>query len=252
MDNLEQFRVAPGLDAWVVPDFDKLIGCPDARNVQALLEQVYPVRRAGDLIVWAQPQWVEGDNDALKYRGHTLNRGKMWFQLGHPREVGFIKYFYTGWQNAVLPATSNVEDCPELAPIVSKYNTFCSGLGFPRANHFIATHYIDGQHSIGDHFDKPKSIAPESLITVLKTGEYGRPFRLTWLDGTLIFEKVLMPGTAIMMTLEANLRTKHGVPAVDEAGPSGSIVFRTIDDQVSWAQLEHKIAAINRKKRKLL
>ena len=34
------------------------------------------------------------------------------------------------------------------------------------------------------------------------------------------------------MTLEANLATKHGVPVVDEAGPSGSIVFRTIDTVV--------------------
>ena len=51
------------------------------------------------------------------------------------------------------------------------------------------------------------------------------------------------------MTLEANLRTKHGVPAVDEAGSSGSIVFRTITDRVSWEQLEKKIATLNKKRK---
>ena len=47
-------------------------------------------------------------------------------------------------------------------------------------------------------------------------------------------ERVLAPGTAVIMTLEANLKTKHGVPAVAEAGSSGSIVFRTITDRVTW------------------
>ena len=61
---------------------------------------------------------------------------------------------------------------------------------------------------------------------------------MEWLDGTLIFEKVLPPGTAVVMTLEANLRTKHSVPAVAEAGNSGSIVLRTITQRVPWHQLE--------------
>ena len=56
----------------------------------------------------------------------------------------------------------------------------------------------------------------------MKTGAHGRPFRLEKLDGTLIMERVLAPGTAVIMTLQANLKTKHGVPAVVEAGSSGS------------------------------
>lgn len=69
---------------------------------------------------------------------------------------------------------------------------------------FIVTHYVDGEHNIGMHFDKPKSIRPGSLITVVKTGAHGRPFRLELLDGTLLMERVLPPGTAVVMTLEAN------------------------------------------------
>ena len=58
--------------------------------------------------------------------------------------------------------------------------------GFPSANHFIMTHYVDGEHNIGMHYDKPISIQKESLITIVKTGEHGRPFRLEMLDGALI------------------------------------------------------------------
>ena len=53
---------------------------------------------------------------------------------------------------------------------------------------------------------------------------------------------MLAPGTAVVMTLAANLATKHGVPEVEKAGSSGSIVFRTITDRVRWTKLEKKIA----------
>jgi len=52
---------------------------------------------------------------------------------------------------------------------------------------FIVTHYVDGEHNIGMHFDKPKSIRPGSLITVVKTGAHGRPFRLERLDSRARF-----------------------------------------------------------------
>ena len=43
-----------------------------------------------------------------------------------------------------------------------------------------------------------------------------------------IFDEVLEPGAAVIMTVQANLRTQHGVPETPESGASGSIVFRTI------------------------
>ena len=55
-------------------------------------------------------------------------------------------------------------------------------------------------------------------------------------------ERVLPPGTAVVMTLEANLATKHGVPAVAHAGSSGSVVLRTIHERVAWTELEDKLA----------
>ena len=174
----------------------------------------------------------------------------MWFQIGEPQTDGFVKYYYTGWQRAVLPATSDVARAPEMVPVVERYNAWATALGKPAANHFIVTHYVDGTQNIGMHFDKPKSIQECSLITVVKTGEHGRPFRLELLDGTLLMERVLSPGTAVIMTLEANLATKHGVPAVEHAGSSGSVVLRTIDQRVAWANLEKELATFYGKKKR--
>ena len=50
------------------------------------------------------------------------------------------------------------------------------------------------------------------------------------------FDKVLAPGTAVIMTLEANLLTQHGVPEVPECGPSGSWVARTIVEHVPYGK----------------
>ena len=237
----EEYRVGT-LDIWVIPDFAQTVLATDPVALQQQLEANYPVRREGDTIEWARPQWVEGDNEALHYRGNKLKRGKMWFQIGEPQTDGFVKYYYTGWQRAVLPATSDVARAPEMVPVVERYNAWATALGKPAANHFIVTHYVDGTQNIGMHFDKPKSIQECSLITVVKTGEHGRPFRLELLDGTLLMERVLSPGTAVIMTLEANLATKHGVPAVEHAGSSGSVVMRTIDQRVAWARLETELA----------
>ncbi len=52
------------------------------------------------------------------------------------------------------------------------------------------------------------------------------------------YDHILAPGTAVIMTLEANLLTQHSVPVLDEAGPSGSIVFRTITEVVKPQQLK--------------
>jgi hypothetical protein len=245
----EEHRIGD-LDVWVVPDFAQKELGTDPAVLQQQLEANYPVRGKGDAIDWARPQWVEGDNEALHYRGHELKRGKMWFQTGEPSEDGFVKYYYTGWQHAILPATANVKRAPELAEVVAHYNNWAASNGKAQANHFIVTHYVDGAHNIGMHYDKPKSIQKGSLITVIKTGAHGRPFRMEKLDGTLLFERILSPGTAVIMTLEANLMTKHGVPAVEEAGSSGSVVMRTIEERVSAAKLTNQLSKIEAKKRK--
>ena len=240
---LQQYAIHDGI--YVVPRMDTMLGF-DANALLADLA-TYPVRREGDAIAWGAPQWVHGTHKALNYRGHALKRMKMWFQLDGPRENGFVKYYYTGWQHAVLPATAPAERCPELQPIWHAYNrSFAPTHGFMGANHAIVTRYEDGDHNIGAHSDKAKSIAPStaeatSAITVVKLGPSARRFTIEHLDGTLLLDRVLPPGTGVIMSLEANLQTKHAVPRVPHCGPSGSIVFRTITERVSWERHARKM-----------
>ena len=201
-----------GLDIFVVPRFAQDVLSADPAALQHSLEANYPVCGADEDIQPDTVQWVNGDNVALKYRGRSLKRAKIWLQ--RPMEGGYRRYGYTGWQWKVLPATSSVERCAEVLPLADRYDAWATALGFPCANHYIATRYVDGQHNIGFHSDKAKDIAPGSLITVVKMGAHGRPFQvcLPGEEKSPFFSEVLAPGTAVIMTLEANLATKHSVP----------------------------------------
>ena len=246
MEALEPHRVRAGLDLFVVPDFArKHLGLSDPQAYLSQLERAYPVAGAGDAIAPNEVQWVTGDHRALRYRGNVLKRGKMWLQRGDPALVGHRRYGYTGWQWHILPATADVARCAEVLPIADKYDEWAAGVGALKANHYIVTKYKDGEHSIGFHFDKPADIAKsgadgKSLIVVVKIGACARPFEVRDLAAkgekppAPFFSKTLAPGTAVIMTLEANLKTQHAVPAVDgDVGPSGSIVFRSIDKVVA-------------------
>ena len=247
----DEHRVAEGLDIWVIPNFASECLGFDAVAAQAVLESSYSARGAGAEIEPAAVQWVDGDHPALKYRGNVLKRGKIWLQIDDPLTAGYLRYFYTGWQWKVLPATASVDKCPEVKPAVVKYNEWAEAVGFPAANHFIVTKYEDGEHNIGFHYDKPRDIAERSLITVVKMGAHGRPFALRHRKDDQqaqaaeppFFNKVLEPGTAVIMTLEANLKTQHAVPVVEgECGSSGSIVFRTITKRVPADELDRQLA----------
>ena len=238
----DRYRVAPDLDIWVIPAFSKrVLGVDDPGALQDALEQ-YPTRSEDEAIEPGVCQWVDGENVALKYRGNALKRSKIWLQRGDPFDIGWIRYAYTGWQWRVLPATCDVAKCAEMLPVADKYDEWCAAVGYPAANHYIVTRYVDGKHSIGWHFDKPTSIDPGSLITVVKTGHHARPFELRRrVDGPAqakeapFFSRVLAPGTAVIMTLEANLATQHAVPEVEDAGPSGSVAPPLHDRPISPA-----------------
>ena len=246
-DDLNKFRIHPDLDIFVVPRFAQdVLGIKDPKALLGELGR-YPSVGRDQAIDPMKIQWISGDNKALMYRGNTLKRAKIWLQRGDPEKVGYRRYYYTGWQWKVLPATADVAKCAEIAPIADAYDAFADKIGAQRANHYIATQYADGEHNIGFHSDKPHDLAASgedglSLITVVKIGDCARPFAVrnfpakgTKPEAPFFLEKV-EPGSAILMTMEANLKTQHAVPPVDEAGPSGSIVFRTITKTVSMAE----------------
>jgi hypothetical protein len=208
------------------------------------------MRMPGDDIVPAVPQWVHGSHPALNYRGNSVPRHKMWFQRDEPLENGWLKYSYTGWQNRVMLATSAWGNCPIMKYIAGRYDGFCDANQIMRANHAIVTTYNSPADCIGAHSDKARTIFPSgggltSMITVVKLGPGSRRFIITALDGLVLFDKRLEPGTAVIMPLETNLATKNAVPAVsadDFDGPSGSIVFRSISTRVSHAALKKTLS----------
>ena len=175
----EEHRVREGLDIWVIPNFAQDVLHFDPAKLQDQLESNYPVRGAGESIDPDVVQWIDGDNDSLKYRGNVLKRAKIWLQRRH-KSQGFRRYGYTGWQWKVLPATADVAKCPEVKKVTDAYDTWVDSLGggiISRANHYIITHYQDQNHSIGMHFDKPRDIEEGSLITVIKTEATRGPSR---------------------------------------------------------------------------
>lgn len=101
--------------------------------------------------------------------------------------------------------------------------------------------------------DKTKSLGVNSLITVVKIGQDARRFRITNLDETqVLLDERLPPGDAIIMTTAANKLFKHGVPPEDvdhgkgwHVKPSGSIVFRTVTDKLTDAELLKRIQTLH-------
>lgn len=178
----------------------------------------------------------------------------------------------TGWQKKVLPATADVAKCEEVERIWNTYDAWCKAMNVPRADHGIVTVYSDGEMNIDYHYDKIRTIASDSLILIVKTGEEGRPFHIRqrlyapWADEVPeahreekpltkaaatkaqsaflkqrnavkpFFNKVVPPGDALIMTIPANLATEHAVPPVEHAAGSGSIVLRTVTEVVPYQQ----------------
>ena len=239
----------PEVEAFIVKGFASKVGL-DAVEVQTQLWEDYPHHGKNEAIEWGRPQWVRGDHEALRYRGNPLAREKMWFQFGDPKTEGFRKYNYTGWQYEIQPATANVADAPVLDQFTQKVNNWLHEYDQKPTNHFIVTAYETQDHNIGMHSDKEKSIDLDSVIVVVKTGECGRPFRITDDKGeTEFFNQVIQPGDAVIMSMDANLKTKHGVPKVTEkTGPSGSIVLRTIHEKVAWDELPEKLEKVRKDK----
>lgn len=253
---LEPYRRSDEFDVFLVPDMwtklqelDEGMKGQTPQSILHTMQDTYPQRHNEDPIELNTAQQIMGDHVDLRYRGHSLARHKFWSQDGNPREHGYNYYFYTGVKWSVVRAQFDWNTCPHSGPVARAYKRWCDLQGVQLANHCITTVYKDGNDSIGAHFDKPASIAPStaekaSLITVLKLGDTARPFALHRLGEKLPFWKQYIPaGAALIMTLEANLKTMHAVPAVKTCTQmSGSMVFRTISDVRSAREVDARAA----------
>jgi hypothetical protein len=173
-------------------------------------------------------KWVRGTNPALHYRGNALKRHKVWFQQ---YDEGYYAYKYTGWQKAVLEATFSIDSkrFPKTTACVERMKKDCD------QNHWIVTKYEDGNDYIGMHSDKTHTWVKNSYFQVIKWG-YPRIFEVALKDNkkvkdcTVIFRKILPAGTSIIVNMETNELTRHGVPVMKDTNVkvSGSIVGRHI------------------------
>jgi hypothetical protein len=186
---------------------------------------------------------VRGTHPALHYRGNALKRHKIWFQKEGKH---YLVYKYTGWQWKVLNATFKItsEKFPALWKLVEELRESTGVV----SNHWIMTLYENGLDYIGMHSDKMITWRQGSSFIVQKWG-HPRLFQIALQDEqeTIIFNKILPPGTKIIIDDATNLLTRHGVPTMPpekygSIGPSGSIVGRDIEMEVDFITANREIA----------
>ena len=196
------------------------------------------------------PTWITGEHPSLHYRGHALLRKKLWLQ----KEVDdMLKYGYTGWQHRISKALHKTSSIPGLDEILNKINE----LLHYKHNHWIATCYEDKDDNISLHSDKVQNWVPDSCFIIIKVGaprrfQVAQPVQMEakgrkpMMKDVVIFDKVIQPGTAIIVGMDANTKIKHGVPRTENVdGPSGSIVGRAILTKVPWEQVDRNIQRAN-------
>ncbi len=250
----DRWRLREGLDLWVVRGFMQNELALDPSGVLDRLDKNYPHRGKGDAIVPGQPQWVDGDNEALYIRGRPLKRSKMWFQSAPIAKQGYLRYGYTGWQWRVLPATSCMLDCPEVKALYDAYYQWWdlkASREYSPPNHAIVTMYKDGAEHIGQHQDKTADLDEKTLISVVKLGEDARPFQIVdKASNHTLFSEVLQPGDAVIMSTSANKEVTHGVPPIEgaESNVSGSVVFRTVRTVFSTRKVDKGIESTGRQR----
>lgn len=230
----------------VVPGFLQSLGMNPDEVLQRVLS--VPVHDAKQPLDRSEPlRLIPGNHPALRYRGNNLRRHKIWLQSTHEPD-SLVRYHYTGWTWSIADATRPVSILPVVDELQQK-------LGYLEHNHWIVTLYRDEKDNIGQHSDKAKSIDPNSVIMVIKLGA-PRLFRIETKDKQVAYEQRLSAGTAVFMSMEANLTYTHGVPSEkSEIGLSASIVGRKIIDIIPWNVVKQKQAnaqrqAAKRKERK--
>ena len=82
----------------------------------------------------------------------------------------------------------------------------------PKFNAGIGTLYDSGEDYIGEHSDKMPDLAEHSWITIYRTGP-PRVFQITE-GGKIFWSGMVGGGDALWMSLEANGKFRHALPAM--------------------------------------
>ena len=203
---------------------------------------------------------------ALAYRGKPLARSKAFVNLEHDAANLLPLYVYTGFQYRVAEKYLLPDD-PRVVGFVPALAAVAGGLAAPGYaapgpyNQAIVTNYLNESDYIGWHSDKMRSIAPHTLIVDFSLGatrtftlcvptfqlqedKHGK--KVKTMVPTQVESVDLHSGDALVLSTDTNARTQHAVLAQKRpVGPRQSVVFRTIQEVVSRAQVQHRIARAN-------
>ena len=233
----EHFKI-PGYDIAVIPDFLSYIG--SSVKHQDIWDYIMGLEAYDDdeeleLTDGWNPKLLRGSHPALNYRGNPIGRHKVWLQTDY--DQGLKRYGYTGWQWRVSLAQCRMESIPLINQVTRDINAM---FGMEPLNHAIVTVYQNGEDNIGAHSDKNGDFNPNTGFIVLKLG-HARRFQ--FLDnGVVFYDKEVPAGTAVLVSGEANITTKHAVPRDTKChSESGSIVWRSIGTTFSWATVLRNI-----------
>ena len=108
-------------------------------------------------------------------------------------------------------------------------------------NCWIATLYKDGSDCISPHHDKMADLDPQGWVVVWRLGA-PRLWEL-FTDDEMAVQFEVFAGDAIFMNSRGNAMVKHGVPELEHAELSGSIVGRTSRALLSWAEVQRRAGA---------
>jgi alkylated DNA repair dioxygenase AlkB len=232
------------LNVAIIPDFMTKYNIP--MTPDTIWQSIISLEHYNDtdeLILDEIPKLLPGSHPALNYRGNTVARTKIWLQTDI--EKGMKRYGYTGWQWRVSLAQKPIECMPAINELTNSINWLMpQGMKW---NHVIGTVYNNGSDNIGFHSDKDRDFNPNTGFMVLKMGA-PRRFQFSTSSGTIIYDKSLEPGTAVLVGGDANKATKHAVPVdlkCQEA--SGSLVWRSIEKTIPWSTVKSKIASADYK-----
>jgi alkylated DNA repair dioxygenase AlkB len=247
---------------WLISNFVDLAGI-DA-NTMVDIMQNYEEADQDTPLDPAIPRIVLGENDMLN-QGRSMRpkcdefpngrgpkpmpRNKMFVQYISKKQqrLGYKTYYnYSYGKGLVVEYKHDARDVPELKKVFRKVNKLFESLGpnlVKLFNDAIVTMYEDGTMKIGRHYDKTGTLQKSdengtALILVIKFGA-PRTFQIGKRDMTKkgpasnstkpFFDAAVQPMSAILMEVAEQEAYWHGVPEMEDAGPSQSIVLRVAD-----------------------
>ena len=211
-----------------------------------------------------------GDRTAREWAARGKVRGfDVGFAFWPERDAGgapLLPYYsYTHSQWAAQGTQQHAVTDPAVAflrPLFERVRAVeVDGVAYGGANQCIFKCYADAEDHIGKHScvfplaahcatraatssrrrrrrDKARSIAGESVIVNVSLGAT-RTF--TIYDGPRRIDVPMAHGSAVLMTMAANLATQHSVEPEPVAGQRNSLVFRTISERYTERGLDAKL-----------